>query len=74
MMMFSLDLFGGESFPRQKLEFLILNIPALLLSIALVIAWKNEIIGGMIYILKVCFVFSCKFAVVILVKRKRMIK
>ena len=50
MMLFSLDLFGGEPFPRQKLGFLMLNIPTLLLIIALVIAWKNEIIGGMIYI------------------------
>ena len=50
MMLFSLDLFGGKPFPRQDLGFLILNIPTLILIIALVIAWKNEIIGGMIYI------------------------
>ena len=50
MMLFSLDLFGGRPFPRQNFGFLILNIPTLLLIIALVIAWKNEIIGGMIYV------------------------
>jgi len=50
-MLFSLDIFGGNPFPRQNLGFLILNIPTLLLIIALVIGWKNEIIGGMIYIL-----------------------
>jgi hypothetical protein len=50
MMLFSLDLFGGQPFPRQNFGFLILNIPTLLLIIALVIAWENEIIGGMIYV------------------------
>jgi hypothetical protein len=50
MLLFSLELFGGEPFPRQNLGFLMLNIPTLLLIIALVIAWRNEIIGGIIYI------------------------
>jgi hypothetical protein len=50
MMLFSLDIFGGEPFPRQNLGFVMLNIPTFLLIIALVIAWNNEIIGGIIYI------------------------
>ena len=52
MMMFSLDVFGGEEpFGRQLLGFLAHNIPAFALIIVLVIAWKYEIIGGMIFIL-----------------------
>ncbi|MBN2862438.1 MAG: hypothetical protein JXN62_04695 [Bacteroidales bacterium] len=52
MMMFSLDAFGGEqSFGRQLSGFLIHNIPAFILIIALVIAWKYEIIGGTIFII-----------------------
>ena len=52
MMMFSLDAFGGEqSFGRQLTGFLIHNIPAIILILALVIAWKYEIIGGTIFIL-----------------------
>ena len=50
--MFSLDAFGGDqSFGRQLTGFLIHNIPAFLLILALVIAWKYEIIGGTIFIL-----------------------
>ena len=52
MMMFSLDSFGGNApFSRQLLGFLIHNIPVFILIIALVIAWKYEILGGVIFIL-----------------------
>lgn len=52
MMMFSLDVFGGEEpFGRQLLGFLAHNIPAFVLIIVLAIAWKYEIIGGIIFIL-----------------------
>jgi hypothetical protein len=50
--MFSLDSFGGnDPLGRQLLGFLMHNIPALVLIIALVIAWKYEILGGVIFIL-----------------------
>ncbi len=52
MMMFSLDVFGGEEpVGRQLLGFLAHNIPAFVLIIVLAIAWKYEIIGGIIFIL-----------------------
>jgi len=52
MMMFSLDSFGGNNpLGRQLLGFLMHNIPVFILIIALVIAWKYEIIGGAIFIL-----------------------
>ena len=52
MMMFSLDSFGGDDpLGRQVLGFLVHNIPVFILIIALVIAWKYEILGGVIFIL-----------------------
>jgi len=52
MMMFSLDVFGGEdSIGKKLIGFLVHNIPAFVLIVALVIAWKNEIIGGLIFFL-----------------------
>ena len=52
MMMFSLDVFVGEdSIGKKLIGFLVHNIPAFVLIAALVIAWKNEIIGGLIFIL-----------------------
>lgn len=52
MIMFSLDSFGGNNPPgKQLLGFLMHNIPAFLLIIVLVIAWKYEIIGGALFIL-----------------------
>ena len=51
MMMLSLDVFGGEEpVGRQLLGFLAHNIPAFVLIIVLAIAWKYEIIGGIILI------------------------
>ncbi len=52
MLMFSLDSFGGDSpLGKQVLGFLVHNIPAFVLIIALVFAWKNEVLGGVIFIL-----------------------
>jgi hypothetical protein len=52
MMMFSLDAFeGNESFGKKTIGFLIHNIPVFLLIIILVIAWKRELIGGVLFIL-----------------------
>jgi hypothetical protein len=51
MMMFSLDVFGGdEPLTRKLLGFLIHNIPALVLIGVLTIAWKWEVIGGALFI------------------------
>ncbi len=52
MLMFSLDAFGGdEPVGKQILGFLLHSIPVLILICALVIAWKHEIFGGLIFIL-----------------------
>ena len=52
MLMFSLDAFSGEeTFARKMLGFLMHNIPVFALIIALVIAWRYEIAGGVIYYL-----------------------
>ena len=51
MLMFSFDTFGGnEPFSKQLLGFLMHNIPLLVLVIILVIAWKKELIGGVLFI------------------------
>jgi hypothetical protein len=52
MMLFSLDEFGGsEPIGQQLLGFLAHNIPAFILIVTLVIAWKYEIIGGVVFVL-----------------------
>lgn len=52
MFMFSLDAFSGdETFGKKMLGFLIHNIPVLLLTGVLIIAWKWEVIGGIIFII-----------------------
>jgi len=52
MLMFSFDTFGGnEPFARKLLGFLIHNIPVLILIGVLIIAWKWEIIGGVLFII-----------------------
>ena len=57
MMMFSFDVFGGnEPLTRQLLGFLIHNIPAFIFTGVLVLAWKNELAGGLVFI--ICFLFS----------------
>lgn len=51
MMMFSLDVIG-EKVPLGKklLGLLIHNIPALILIVVLIVAWKRELIGGVLFI------------------------
>lgn len=52
MFMFSLDSFGGnESVARKMLGFFIQNIPVLILAIILIVAWKRELAGGILFIL-----------------------
>jgi hypothetical protein len=51
VLVFSLDAFGGdEPLGRQLSGFLVHSIPALVLILALIVAWKHEIIGGTIFI------------------------
>jgi len=52
MMMFSLDSFeGDDSIWRKLIGFLIHNIPVLILGGVLLIAWKHELIGGILLII-----------------------
>jgi len=52
MLMFSMDSFSGnETFGRKLLGFLAHNIPVFGLIVALVIAWRYEIAGGVLFIL-----------------------
>ncbi|MBK7627336.1 MAG: hypothetical protein IPJ16_09120 [Bacteroidales bacterium] len=52
MMIFSLDAFeGNEPLGKRLIGFLIHNIPVFILIIILVIAWKRELIGGVLFIL-----------------------
>jgi hypothetical protein len=52
MLMFSIDVFGGnEPLGRKMLGFFMHNIPVLLLTGVLVIAWKWELIGGILFII-----------------------
>jgi hypothetical protein len=52
MLMFSLDSFDDEAtFINQMTGFLIHNIPVFILILILVIAWKRELPGGILFIL-----------------------
>lgn len=52
MTLFSLDVFGGnESFGLKILGFLKHNIPVFILIAILIIAWKWEFAGGILFIL-----------------------
>jgi hypothetical protein len=52
MMMFSMDCFGEyDSFSKQLTCFFMHNTPAFICVIVLFIAWKWELIGGVIFIL-----------------------
>jgi hypothetical protein len=51
MTMFSFDVFGGnESFGMKMLGFLMHNIPVLIMIVVLIIAWKWELAGGILFI------------------------
>ena len=52
LMMFSLDVFNsGLTFWQIIIGLFIHNIPALILLFVLIISWKYEIVGGIIFIL-----------------------
>lgn len=52
MVLFSFDSFGGdESVWRKLLGFLIHNIPSIAMIIALVVAWRHEVWGGVLFVL-----------------------
>jgi prepilin signal peptidase PulO-like enzyme (type II secretory pathway) len=52
MTVFSFDVFGGEeSFGLKMIGFLIHNIPVLILVAVLIIAWRWEMAGGVLFIL-----------------------
>lgn len=52
MGMFSLDVFGGnESIGMKMLGFLIHNIPVVIVTAILIVAWKWEVAGGILFIL-----------------------
>jgi prepilin signal peptidase PulO-like enzyme (type II secretory pathway) len=52
MTVFSFDVFDGEeSFGLKMIGFLIHNIPVLILVAVLIIAWRWEMAGGVLFIL-----------------------
>jgi hypothetical protein len=59
MMVFSLDCFDQGVAKDILICFVMHNIPAFILVIALVIAWKWEMIGGIIFL--VAFLAGCFF-------------
>jgi hypothetical protein len=51
MLMFSFDIIGMEGTPLKKLMgLLIQNIPVIVLAVILVIGWKHEMAGGILFI------------------------
>jgi hypothetical protein len=61
MVMFSIDVFEMDrSFGEKIIGFLIHNIPALILTAILVVAWKKELAGGFLLIIAV-IVLMLKF-------------
>lgn len=60
MVMFSFDVFQmNEPFHRQLTGFIMHNIPAVILTAILIIAWKWEFIGGIIFI--IAFIVAAVF-------------
>jgi|WetSurMetagenome_2_1015567.scaffolds.fasta_scaffold372982_2 hypothetical protein len=52
MVMFSFDVFNGnESAGKKLVGFFMSNIPVLILLGILIIAWKREVIGGLLFII-----------------------
>ena len=52
LMMFSLDIFGNNySFWETILGLFMHNIPAMILGVILIISWKYEIVGGIVFTL-----------------------
>lgn len=63
LMMFSLDVFEpGLTVWQIAIGLFMHNIPALILLIVLIISWKNEIVGGIVFILAgVAYIFLTSF-------------
>jgi hypothetical protein len=52
MMMFSMDCFGGNYSLREQLVcFVMHNIPAGIVILVLIVAWKREVAGGILFLL-----------------------
>ncbi len=52
LMMFSLDIFmPGLSAGQKAVGLFVHNIPALVLLVILIISWKREIVGGVVFVL-----------------------
>jgi len=52
MMIFSIDCFGGNySISEQLICFVMHNIPAFICILLLIIAWKREMAGGILFLL-----------------------
>jgi hypothetical protein len=52
MIMFSIDCFGGNySLREQMICFVMHNIPAFIVVVVLIIAWKWELAGGILFLL-----------------------
>lgn len=49
--LFSFDCFGNGSIKEQVICFLMHNIPAFILIVILLIAWRREMAGGVMFIL-----------------------
>ena len=74
MLLFSFDSFeGSEPLARKLLGFFMHNIPVLVLTAILIVAWSREMIGGMLFIMAslagtIFFrIFSGNFGAVIIV-------
>jgi hypothetical protein len=51
MLMFSFDSFGGDDpLSRKVLGFLVHNFPVFILTVFLIVAWKNGLVGGLLFI------------------------
>jgi len=52
MLLFSIDVFSGnDSFGMKMLGFLMHNIPVLIVLAILIVAWKWEVAGGILFII-----------------------
>lgn len=65
MGVFSLDVFeSNDSIIRKLLGFIVSNIPVLILICILIVAWKREVLGGIMFILAAIagFIFFRSFS------------
>ncbi len=51
MLIFSFDSFGGDApLSKKVLGFLVHNVPVMILTVILIVAWKYELVGGLLFI------------------------